>query len=101
MTDQTRVQQVIYRAIDEVNMQLTADERVDKTPETLLLTEGGKLDSLTVVNLVVLVEELLEEEFDVTINIADQDVGSLGFNPFKSVATLTEYVAARLEETDD
>lgn len=98
MTDKARVQGAIYRAIDDVNMQLTAEERLDKTPETLLLADGGKLDSLTVVNLVVMVEEMIEDEFGVMINIADQDVGALGHNPFRSVGTLTDYIAERLDE---
>lgn len=94
-----RILKAIYLAIDEVNMQLSDSEQLDKTPDTILLGEGGTLDSLAVVNLIVMTEEFIEDEFNKTLNIADQDISSMKGNPFRNVNTMADYIAARLDET--
>lgn len=93
-----RVLQVIYSGIDSVNLVSSKDARLTKEPETTLMGETGELDSLGLVNLIVAIEQKLEEEFEVTVNLADGQAMSLKDNPFATVSTLADYIAGLLEQ---
>ncbi len=94
MADKGKIEQTIYRAIDEVNMQMSKDKRLEKAPETVLYSKSGGLDSMGIVNFIVLVEELLEEDFGVTVNLADEAAMARENNPYRTVNTLVDYVAS-------
>ncbi|MBK9751000.1 MAG: acyl carrier protein [Chloroflexi bacterium] len=98
MIDQTaRILNAIYAAIDELNQQLPADKRLSKTPDTVLYAKSGVLDSLGFVNLILAVEESIEDEFGLAVNIADKVATASEANPFRTVATLTEYIEPLIE----
>lgn len=97
MADKARIEKAVYAAIDEINMQLPPQKKLDKTHDTILMGDGGRLDSLGVVNLILMTEEMIEDEFGVLVNIADQETTSQNGNPFKNVHTLIDYIAKRLE----
>lgn len=101
MIDKQKVAEAIYKAIDEVNQQLPQDRRLPQSPDTVLAGPAASLDSLGLVNLIVVTEEMIEEEFDQLINIADQKAMSQENSPFRTVGTLTEYIASLLQETAD
>lgn len=98
MIDQTaRILNAVYAAIDEINQQLPAGKRLSKTPDTLLYTKGGVLDSLGFVNLILAVEDSIADEFGMSVSMADKAVPTLENNPFRSVSTLVNYIAPLLE----
>jgi len=97
MAARERVLQTIARAIGQLNQTRPAPQRIGTAPETALLGEGGSVDSLGFVNLVVAVEEEIEEEFGVAVSIADEKARARTDNPFKTVGTLAEYVTALVE----
>ncbi len=49
--------ELIYTAVDEVNEFLLPEAQLSKSPGTIILGDGGALDSLGVVNLLVAIEE--------------------------------------------
>jgi len=89
---------IIYDSIDEVNQQLDAEEQLDKAIDTILFGGNGKLDSLGLINLVITVEQNIEDEFDVSITLADERAMSQENIPFKDVGTLAEYIGILLDE---
>lgn len=97
MATKDKVLQVIYSGIDAVNQVSAKEARLSKEPDTALMGEAGELDSLGLVNLIVAIEQKLEEEFDVTVNLADGQAMSLKDNPFATVSTLADYIAVILE----
>ena len=89
---------IIYDSIDEVNQQLDAEEQLDKAIDTILFGGNGKLYSLGLINLVITVEQNIEDEFDVSITLADERAMSQENIPFKDVGTLAEYIGILLDE---
>lgn len=86
-----KVIKVIYSAIDELNQQLPKEQRLEKSPDTILLVGNGKLDSLAFINLIIAVEQKVEEEFKI-ITLTDE-IAMLNKNsPFKSISSLAEYI---------
>ena len=93
-----KIQQSIYNSIDSLNAQLPNEEHIEKSNNTALFGSGSKLDSLDLINLVVAAEQNIEDEFDVTIKLADERVLSQKTSPFKTVRTLTDYIEMLLGE---
>lgn len=93
------VMQLIFSAIDELNRQLAADQRLEQSADTALFGESGKLDSLGLINLIVGVEENVAEAFDVAINLADESALSGADSPFQTVRTLADHVSLLLESS--
>ena len=93
-----RIKLVIMNSIEEINRQLENEHQLEKSTNTVLFGEDGKLDSLGLINLVVAVEQNIEDEFDVTITLADERAMSQKRSPFKTVGTLTNYIEILLKE---
>ena len=90
--------QVIFDAIDQLNEQYPEDQRLTKSVDTVLFGKSGKLDSLGLVNFIVTVEEIMEENFDLFISLAEEKAMSQKNSPFRTVGTLKEYIAGILED---
>ena len=85
-------------SIEEINRQLENEHQLEKSTNTVLFGEDGKLDSLGLINLVVAVEQNIEDEFDVTITLADERAMSQETSPFRTVGSLADYIEMLLEE---
>ena len=68
---------LIYEAVDEINEHLTPAARLCKSRDTVILGDGGVLDSLTVVNLLATIEDKLVAGWELRISllslISDED----------------------------
>ncbi|HEY9871637.1 MAG TPA: phosphopantetheine-binding protein [Candidatus Obscuribacterales bacterium] len=73
----------------------------DLGPETKLFGAGGCLDSLSLVSLLVDIEQRLEQEFGAIVTIADDRAMSRRRSPFRTVRTLTDYIHVLLESRND
>jgi acyl carrier protein len=93
-----KIQQSIFNSIDSLNAQLPNEGNIEKSNNTALFGSGSKLDSLDLINLVVAVEQNIEDEFDVTITLADERAMSQQTSPFRTVGTLTDYIEMLLGE---
>jgi acyl carrier protein len=62
---------IIYRSLDEVNEQLPNDQRIQKSPDTILVGRGGGLDSLGFVNFIALVEEKCAHKCGISLSLVD------------------------------
>jgi len=101
MTDNDRIVEVIYGAVDEINQHLQGKQKVSKSLDTVLFGESAQLDSIGLVNLIVGVEEKIEEDFGVTVVIADERAISRKNTPFRTIRTLSNYVSLLLEDNED
>ena len=94
MTD--NITALIFESLDEVNSQLPPDRRVPKALETPLFGKDGRLDSLGMVNFIVVLEQKILNELKITINITDDYFMAQQESPLRSVRTLEEYLRLRL-----
>ena len=94
-----RILQSIYTSIDEINEQLDPADQLSKSEETIIFGSESKLDSLGLINLITSIEINIEDDFDVTITLADERALSQESTPFKSVKSLTNYINILLEES--
>ncbi|HEX4997625.1 MAG TPA: hypothetical protein VFY29_05340 [Terriglobia bacterium] len=87
--------EIVYGAIDELNEQLPFGQKLVKDTSTALLGEGGKLDSIGLVNLMALLEEKCEQRCGKSMSLFDDAAGA-GANPFESVESLSQFLARKL-----
>jgi D-alanine--poly(phosphoribitol) ligase subunit 2 len=92
------VLKVILDSVAELNLQLEESQQLELNPDTQLFGRGSKLDSLGLVNLIVLVEEKAADTFGKTVTIADERAMSQKSSPFRTVRTLAEYLFSLLKE---
>jgi acyl carrier protein len=83
---------IVYAALDDIDAQSLQEKPVEKTAEAPLLGSDGGVDSLTIVNLVVAIEERIQTEMGKTVVLVDEDNLTLQEHPFRTVGTLAEYV---------
>jgi acyl carrier protein len=92
------VMKVVLESVAELNLQLDASQQLELTPDTQLFGRGSRLDSLGLVNLIVLVEEKAADTFGKSVTIADERAMSQKSSPFRTVRTLSEYLFGLLKE---
>jgi acyl carrier protein len=66
------------------------------TREARLFGEGGLLDSLALVSLVIAVEQAVADRFGKSVSLADEKALSQHSSPYRTVASLAAYAAAEL-----
>tara|TARA_B100002003_G_scaffold241297_1_gene262805 strand:+ start:444 stop:764 length:321 start_codon:yes stop_codon:yes gene_type:complete len=101
MTERDKILKSIYDAVDEVNEQLPEGQALEKSPDTVLLGESGKLESIDLVNILVATEENVEEAFGVPISITDERAVSEEKSPFTTIETLCNFISNLLIEKSD
>ena len=81
----------IYAAIDELNPQIPEGAKLGKSEEVLLFGEGAALDSLNLVNLVMMVEQNIMMETGAEVLLASEAAMSRKRSPYRSVSSLADY----------
>ena len=101
MTRDERVIKAIFGTVDEFNQLLPKEQRLEKSIDTVLSGNSGTLDSMGLVNIIVTTEQKIEDEFAVTITLADERAMSQENSPFKTIGTLGDYISSLLEENSN
>ena len=65
--------------------------------DTRLFGEGGVLDSMGLVTLVIAVEQAIEDKYDVSPGLADEKALSQKHSPYRTVSSLADYAQAQIK----
>lgn len=90
--------QAIYNAIEEFNPQLKPELQLKPVEETLIYGEGAPLDSLNLVNLIMLVEQHIMDVSGAEIVLASEAAMSRKRSPYRSVSALADYAVEVAQE---
>jgi len=92
---------LIYKAMDGINKFLPEEKHLKKKVDTFLWDEetGGNLDSLGMVNFIVVLEQEVSKELGVSLMLADDLIITTDSNPFQSVDILSNNICILLKET--
>jgi acyl carrier protein len=96
MQDLSRAQELVFHAIDAINAVLPPKERIEKSPSTVLVGEGGCLDSMGFVELAMHLQEAVLDAYGVPISVADESVLD-GATSFRTAGSLAEHLARLVE----
>ena len=70
----------------------------DFSESTHLIGPRSFLDSLTLVSVIVDIEQKVNDEYRVSISVADERAMSQDKSPFRTIGTLAEYVQLLIKE---
>lgn len=98
MLDHDAVQAIVMAALETINEERDADDKLDVTPSTRLFGADAELDSLALVSVIVDVEEAVSQAAGRTVQLTDDRAMSQDVSPFTDVQTLTTYVVKLLSE---
>jgi acyl carrier protein len=90
--------ELIFQTIDELNLQLLAEQHLEKSLETILVGRESKIDSMALVNFIVAIEEKLTDEFGISITLVSEQAMAQDESPFKTVGTTIDYIVMLLKE---
>jgi acyl carrier protein len=93
-----KVLEIIYQAVEQHNDRPSDLAPLEKSKDAVLFGEDGKLDSLQFVSLIVGIEELVQDAFDVPVVLADDRALSRTPSPFQTLGSLADYLVELLEE---
>lgn len=96
-----RVAELVYAAVDDLNELLPADKHLNKSPETPLLGPDTRLESLDLVDLIIGIEQRLQDELKLVVTLVDEKAMSLQRSPFRTLESMTDYVAQIVAHKSD
>jgi acyl carrier protein len=87
-----QIKNIVYEAVDELNKMLLPEQRLEKIPNTILLGDGAKIDSMAVVSFIVALEEKINDTFAVELTLADEGALVIETSPFRTLGILVNYL---------
>lgn len=85
------VVKAIFNAIEEINPQLEAGRQLTQSEDALIYGEGAPLDSLNLVNVIMLVEQHIMDLSGEELVLASEAAMSRKRSPYRSVAALADF----------
>ena len=98
MLDKKSILNIIISAAEALNEENTPDNRFLVSESTLLFGVGAKLDSLSLVSLIVDIEASVSEKLGYQISLTDDRAMGPEISPFTSVQTLVDYIYLLLKD---
>ena len=90
---------IVENIISEISNSIyTENEEIVINENSVIYGDSSQLDSLALVSLIVAVEQNIEDEFGISITLADERAMSQENSPFRSVRSLADYVETILKE---
>lgn len=93
--ERKNIEEIVFKSLIELNESL--DHPVEVSLEARLFGGDSVLDSVDLVNLIVIIEDNLEKEFNRSFTLADEKAMSRRTSPFSSVKYLIDYILEKNE----
>ena len=88
----TYAKDIVFQAIDQVNIDHSSNVKLGKADDFLLLDQNSSVDSLLLVNLFINIESLVEEKLNKIISVVDEHSFESDQFPFKNIGNLILHV---------
>ncbi len=93
-----KVEGLIIESLQEVKQVLDEQNIGPLDSDTRIFGRKGVLDSMGLVSLITDLEEKIEDEFGISMILADERAISEQKSPFRSVSSLAQYICMLMEE---
>lgn len=86
------VKDIVIATIQEVLDSFSDEEKIIVDENTELFGKNSKIDSMTLVSVIVDIEEMLSEKYEKEICLTDDEAMTREQSPFDTVQTLSDYI---------
>jgi acyl carrier protein len=100
VTQTSDIQTTVEWCIEELNKQLPSTGQLEKSPETVLVGEGGLLDSLGLITLFVSIEQELATRHGLTCALVDLLMSETKTNPLHTIADTVQWISQSTAKTE-
>ena len=90
--ERKKVIQILEESLNKFCEEFELDNSLSEGENTKLFGSDGVLDSIGLVSFIVFVEEVLEDEFGISIVLADEKAMSRRTSPFSRISYLADYI---------
>ena len=95
---QKKIVELVIKCAQEINERLDGKIELDKGEQAPLFGLNGALDSLGLVSFIVEVEQVLEDEMDVSVQLVSEKAMSQKSSPFLTIGTLAAFIEQLIKE---
>jgi acyl carrier protein len=96
--EQNKIYNLVIEVIEELNDQLDKEKKIIPEANTVLIGKSGGLDSLGVVNFMVMLEQKIENELNVQLNLPYELV--IGKNsPLHTIKSTSDYIFYQIKSS--
>ena len=96
MAREIEMQEIVFECATVLNEQRAPEKKILLATETILVGDGGSLDSLGLVSLLVMVEEAIEEKFDVDCALVDTVFNENAEDRIWTIADLVKNISEKV-----
>ena len=96
---QSRITQMLFRVIDELNQMRPPGDQLAKDMEAPLSGDAGRLDSAGLINLIALTEQKVAEDLGRPIMLTDEHTLSQVDRVFGTLGSLADYISLQINES--
>jgi len=86
------IKNIVFDSLKEFNKETDEGEDLEISENTVLLDIEGRIDSLDFVALIVIIEGMISDKLNKSVNIVNEKAFSGEGNPFKNVKNLIEFI---------
>jgi acyl carrier protein len=97
--ERSQIEQMVFDALEAVNQSLVDEEQIEISPDAKLYGKGGQMGSMTLVALLLDIEEALQDE-GVHVALSDEKAMSQYKSPFRDVPSLVNYIQSLIGQTE-
>jgi hypothetical protein len=91
------INDIVFPAIDEINLTLPAHQKLQKSLDTQLIGKGAWLDSIQLMSFVLAAEDIILDLTGQEISLVTEDAMSRPVSPLTSIRHFADYVEERLK----
>ena len=89
---QEKIKKIVMAAIEEMNDDMEAGEKISYASDSILFGKGAGVDSFSFVNLISNIEDQIYEVFDKEVYLVTPSVYEKDYNPFETIGDLEKYI---------
>jgi acyl carrier protein len=97
--DKQEIFEIVINQVNELKDTLPDDQQFEVNKDTVLFGNNSKIDSLSLVSVIVDLEGLFSSEYDFDISLTDDRAMTREVSPFDNVVSLVDYIHEIINET--
>ena len=92
MVQSLDIAKIVFDCIDDLNKQLPVGGRLTKVADSILIGDGGVLDSLGLITLCVNIEQALSDQLGMECAVLDELMTERAEHPMRTVGTMMQWI---------
>lgn len=90
--ERQQILDIVKNQVELLKDTFPEEEQFEVINDLVLFGQDSKVDSLSLVSLIVDIEALFFDEYDVEISLTDDNAMTRPISPFSTISTLTDYI---------